>query len=159
MEKKRGFEVIREDMLPFDKDGVWKPSLPLKSTNDSAGYDFKSLSAGVIEPNQTVVCRTGIKAYMQKGEYLSLNGRSSLGAKHGVVLANTVGIVDRDYYGNPDNDGEILVVLKNTSKKAFEIHIGDKIAQGIFQSYLEADEGTYVSKNAERVGGFGSTGK
>ena len=82
--------------------------------------------------------------------------RSSMGKK-GVCLANDVGIIDSDYYSNPNNDGNIGVMLKNTSSTSFEIKAGDKIAQAIFMKYLVVDDD--IPANNIRTSGFGSTGK
>lgn len=50
---------------------------------------------------------TGIKVKLDPGQYLELSVRSSTPLKHWLILANGIGIIDRDYYGNPSNDGEI----------------------------------------------------
>ena len=91
---------------------------------------------------------------MQPDEFLMLDVRSSMGGKY--MLANTIGIVDSDYYSNPDNDGNIGIFLKNISNTQLKIYKGDKIAQGIFMKYFKADENETTLK---RLGGFGSSGR
>ena len=71
-------------------------------------------------------------------------------------IANTIGIIDSDYYSNPDNDGNIGIFLKNISDKELKIFKGDKIAQGIFMKYFKVDNDKTTAK---RAGGFGSTNK
>jgi dUTP pyrophosphatase len=71
------------------------------------------------------------------------------------MLANTQGWIDGDYYGNPTNDGNIGIFLKNISNEELIIHKGDRIAQGAFFNFLTADNDNVT---AERKGGFGSTG-
>ena len=82
--------------------------------------------------------------------------RSSGPAKRGLVLANSVGIVDCDYYGNEDNDGHFMFAFYNFFDHDVEIKKGDAIGQLIFMKYLTADND---NAQGERKGGFGSTGK
>ena len=96
---------------------------------------------------------TGIKAYMKNDEVLHLHVRSSM-AKRALVLANSVGVVDSDYYNNEDNEGHIFFALWNFSDKPVEIKRWDKIGQGVFSKFLTADT---PSTNKIRKGGFGST--
>ena len=91
---------------------------------------------------------------MQDDEMLCLYNRSSNPKKKGLILANSVGIVDKDYYGNPDNDGHIMFAFYNI--KDTEIKKGDCIGQAIFEKYLVTDTD---SAEGERLGGFGSTNK
>ena len=97
---------------------------------------------------------SNVKAYMQEGEVLMLYVRSSLGTKKGLVLANGTGIIDSDYYENPQNDGNIGMPLKNISDREVTIEPGEKVCQGIFVPYLVADGDFSTEK---RIGGFGST--
>lgn len=82
--------------------------------------------------------------------------RSGMGINYGIVLANGTGIIDSDYYGNPSNDGEIFVALRNEGKTPYKIEVGDKVCQCMFTKYLGADGD---KANGTRTGGFGSTGK
>ena len=72
------------------------------------------------------------------------------------MLANTIGVIDADYYSNENNDGNIGIFLKNISDKALVINEGDRVAQGMFFTYLVADNG---NTDEVRTGGFGSSGK
>ena len=153
MEKTRGFEIAKG----FEDKGI---NLPERKTKYSAGYDIESAEDCVIpafKPGQKpVLVKTGIKAYMQNDEYLMLCNRSSNPGKKGLILANSVGIVDADYYGNPDNDGHIMFAFFNVKAEDIEIKKGDCIGQAIFQKF-----GIVDNDNAEgaRLGGFGSTSK
>ncbi|MBQ0105213.1 MAG: dUTP diphosphatase, partial [Armatimonadetes bacterium] len=82
---------------------------------------------------------TGVKAYMPQDEYLGLYNRSSNPKKLGLILANGVGIVDSDYYNNPDNEGEIGFAFYNIFPWTVKIRQGDKLGQGIFAKFLKAD--------------------
>jgi dUTP pyrophosphatase len=93
---------------------------------------------------------------MQDDEVLMLYNRSSNPKKKGLILANSVGVVDKDYYGNPDNDGHIMFAFYNIKSEPVEIKKGDAIGQAIFQKYFTTDDD---SAEGERVGGFGSTSK
>ena len=100
--------------------------------------------------------KTGIKAYMQDDEFLALYNRSSNPKKKGLILANSVGIIDKDYYENPDNDGHIMFAFYNIKEEDVVIKKGEAIGQGIFQKFFAIDND---SAEGERVGGFGSTSK
>lgn len=97
---------------------------------------------------------TGVKCKMEEGQYLELSVRSSTPLKHWLILANGVGIVDRDYYGNPDNDGLIYLQMINLAPFDIIIQKGEKIGQGIIKNYITT---TDDAATALRVGGFGST--
>lgn len=97
---------------------------------------------------------TGIKCSLDPDTYLELSVRSSTPLKHWLILANGVGIIDSDYYNNPDNEGHIYFQVINLSPFYIQLQKGDRIGQGIIKPYL-----TTVDDNAvcERLGGFGST--
>ncbi len=130
--------------------------IPKRATNKSAGYDLSSIEDVVIKPQQIKLVKTGLKAKMPNDEALFIFPRSSLAIKKGLVMSNSVGVVDADYYGNPDNDGLIMVPLMNILDHDVIIQKGDRIAQGIFLKYeVTSDD---ESTNATRMGGFGSSG-
>lgn len=110
-----------------------------------------------IKPVPTLV-HTGIKASMYEDEVLELYNRSSNPGKKGLILANSVGIVDADYYNNPDNDGEIMFAFYNFFPFPVIIKTGDRIGQGIFKKFLRPEGGLRV-KDSDRESGFGSTDK
>ena len=150
----RGFEVVSAYL---DK----SINLPVRGTKYSAGYDFEAAEDVVIpsfdkKSGSPTMVPTGIKAYMQDGEYLQIHSRSSL-CKSGLYLSNAVAVIDKDYYNNPKNEGLIFIPLTNLSPKDVHIKKGERIAQGIFHRYLIADQDTVL--NDERTGGFGSTSK
>lgn len=98
---------------------------------------------------------TGVKASMNEGEYLALFSRSSSFNKSGLMLANNVGIIDKDYFENPGNDGHIQFNFINFGFEDVDIKKGEKIGQGLFQQFqiTENDAAT-----GARLGGWGSTG-
>ena len=99
---------------------------------------------------------TGIKCQLASDCYLELSVRSSTPLKHWLILANGVGIIDGDYYNNPDNEGHIYFQLINLSPFDIILKKGDKIGQGIIKKYEVADD-DYKYEKKERAGGFGST--
>ncbi len=135
-------------------------NLPVRKTKYSAGYDVEAAEDTVIPSFKKgmapTLIKTGLKAYMEDDEVLMLYNRSSNPKKKGLILANSVGVVDKDYYGNPDNDGHIMFAFYNIKEEDVEIKKGEAIGQAVFQKYLVAD-----NDNAEgdRTGGFGSTDK
>lgn len=161
MENNNYFDFINDDEL-FKSFGVsneedpFELTIPMRSTKNSAGYDFFAPKNITIPSGETVIIKTGIKVHLDSDKVLMIVPRSSMGIKHGITLANTIGIIDSDYYSNPDNDGHIMIALFNNSPRDYEIKMRDKIAQGIITNF-------YVTKDdnctEERTGGIGSTGK
>lgn len=153
MEKLRGFEIAKG----WEDKNI---NLPKRSTKYAAGYDVEAAEDTIIpafKPGvKPTLIPTGLKAYMQDDEMLCLYNRSSNPKKKGLVLANSVGIVDKDYYGNTDNDGHIMYAMWNFKSEDVKIEKGERIGQAIFQKYLIADND---SADGERTGGFGSTDK
>ena len=133
-----------EDKIEFKFTGILKEDseggpyrrLPERSTKASAGYDFFNPVDVTIEPHSLKLVKT---------------------KKKGVMLANSVGIVDADYYENPDNDGEIGFMFYNFTDETTTFNKGEKLGQGIFENYHTVTDEEEIT--TERVGGFGSTGK
>ena len=99
---------------------------------------------------------SGVKCALEPDTYLELSVRSSTPLKYWLILANGVGIIDADYYNNPDNEGEIFFQLINLSPFTIKLNKGDIIGQGIIKKYLTTDDD---KATGERTGGFGSTSK
>lgn len=97
---------------------------------------------------------TGIKCEVPEDMYLELSVRSSCPLKHWLILANGVGIIDADYYNNPDNEGHIFFQIINLSPFDIILKKGDAIGQGIFKKYYLTDDD---AADGFRAGGFGST--
>lgn len=150
----RGFEVVKRI------ENKKEVKLPERATANSAGYDFYAIERIEIPPykigDNPFMVKTGIKAYMLDREFLLLANRSSNPKKKKLVIPNSVGIIDADYYGNEDTDGEIMFAFYNLSKDNVIVEKGEKLGQGIFMDYNKADNDTTF---ADRTGGFGSTGK
>ena len=100
---------------------------------------------------------TGIKASMKEDEVLMLYNRSS-NPKRGLVLANSVGVIDADYYNNQSNDGEIMFAFYNFMPFDITLKVGDRVGQGVFQKFLRPEVGLKI-KEVDRTGGHGSTNK
>ncbi|MEG1412192.1 MAG: dUTP diphosphatase [Acidaminococcaceae bacterium] len=147
--KIRGFEKITQyAQVEF--------ALPVRQTQLSAGYDFSLPQAVTLLPQQLMLVPTGIKAYMQKDEYLGIHIRSSLAVKKQLFLVNNQGIIDADYYNNEDNEGHIMLAVRNLGTEPVILAQGERIAQGIFYKYLTVDDDVSEVKTV-RGGGFGST--
>ena len=149
----RGFEIA----AGWEDKGI---NLPIRKTKCSAGYDVEA-AEDIIIPVFTPGCKptlihTGLKAYCMEDEWYMLANRSSNPGKKKLVLANGIGIIDADYYGNPDNDGEFMYAYYNIGTEPLEIKKGEIIGQVVFQKFLTVDND---NATAERIGGFGSTSK
>lgn len=159
--KVRGFELISinqavKDFSEEQLKGV-ELILPKRGTKRSAGYDFFAPFDIVLKPNEEIKVPTGVKAYMLNDEVLHIYPRSGLGFNYYCRLANTVGVVDSDYYDS-DNEGHIFVKLRNEGTKEMVIEKGEGMCQGIFSKYLLVD-GDDFRQGEDRNGGFGSTTK
>lgn len=146
----RGFEVVSA----FADKGV---RLPDRHTAGSAGYDFFLVEDVTIPPfgteSKPVIVPTGLKAYMPEDEVLMCYPRSSAGIRRNLIMANTVSIIDSDYYGNAENEGHIYIALRNLSDQTVHLKKGESVVQGIFSRFLlvDGDSATKV-----RTGGIGS---
>ncbi len=150
-EKIRGFQIVSA----YENNGI---NLPKRKTGSSAGYDIEAAEDVTLAPHKVVLVPTGLKAYMQSDEYLGIHVRSGISIKNCISCVNSQGIIDADYYNNPENEGHIMVPLINHGDEEFFIAKGTRVAQGIFYKYLTVD-GDDAGVGAERTGGFGSTGK
>lgn len=134
-----------------------KIQLPRRETVGSAGYDFKCPFDIELSPGESIKVPTGIRARIDDGWVLKIYPRSSLGFKYRLMLNNTVGIIDSDYFQS-SNQGHIHIKMTNCSNenKIICMKQGDGFAQGIFVEYgITMDD----EADKERDGGFGSTGK
>ena len=129
--------------------------LPTRATSGSAGYDFVSPISFALKPNKTIKIPTGIKCQMKEDWVLVLVPRSGLGFKYQLGLANTLGVIDCDYYYS-DNEGHIMVKLVNHGDRDLQINAGDRFCQGLFLPYGITDDDDC---EGIRNGGFGSTDK
>lgn len=135
--------IAKEVFKDLDKDSIEKPM-----TLDEVAAITKRAGA------KPTLVPTGIKAKLDPGTYLELSVRSSCPLKYWLVMANSVGIIDGDYYNNPDNEGHIFFQIINFSPAPIILKKGDCIGQGIIKPYLKTED-----DNTEnlREGGFGST--
>lgn len=159
--------------------------IPTRGTKDSAGYDFysskeilipsyKKIMDGLYNDGldgvdewetiedtikrancKTTLIPTGIKCHLPQGYYLHLSLRSSTPHKHWLIIANAPGIVDADYYNNPDNEGHIYFQVINLLPCDIYMPAGTKFGQGIVLPYYITENDT---ADKMREGGFGSTG-
>ena len=134
--------------------------MPVRKTKFSVGYDIEAAEDVVIHPfklgDKPVLVPTGLKAYCQPDEWYMLANRSSNPFKKGLVLANGIGLIDCDYYGNPDNDGHIMFAYYNFFPVDVTIKKHEVAGQGFFQKFLITDDD---NADGKRMGGFGSTDK
>ena len=145
----RKFEIAKG----FEDRGV---VLPQRKTAKSAGYDIIALTDEdvFVHPGMSVNLETGVKACMEDDEVMLLFIRSSLGIKQGLTLSNSCGVIDADYYNNPDNDGHFILNIINTGNSVQRIPARSRVAQAVFVKYLTVDDD---NATGERIGGIGST--
>ena len=133
--------------------------MPERKTQFSCGYDVRTPIDIVIAPHMSVIVPTGIRAIFNEDEMktwcLKLYARSSIGIKDKVIVTNSVGLVDADYY-LAQNNGDMLLALTNIGDELKKYKAGDRICQAVFDIYgLTSDD----NASGVRVNGVGSTGQ
>lgn len=174
----RGFEVVSkyqgEDLLPkrsteksagYDLKAAEDYIIPSMLTAFMDEYmtdcvdvpmDLEEMKAWLKKSDlRPVLVSTGVKAYMQDNEWLGVYSRSGIPLNSLLVVGNSVGVVDCDYYNNPSNEGEMFVQFINLSPFPIHIKKGDRIAQAIFHTFSKVDDD---QATGQRLGGHNSTG-
>lgn len=148
-----GYDLyVSEDCIvrPYDRQFE-----ELKIRQYDEGYGLPTLEAMEKTTKETgckpILVPTGIACHLDEGYYLQVLPRSSTPLKYWLVIPNSAGIIDSDYYPNP-----IYVQLINLSPYPIKLKAGDKIAQAIISKYEVADN--EITPEEERTSGFGSTG-
>ncbi|MCX4193813.1 dUTP diphosphatase [Methylophaga sp. OBS1] len=132
--------------------------LPNYATTGSAGLDLRACldEPVTLNPGETILIPTGLAIHIDDASLAAmLLPRSGLGHKHGIVLGNLVGLIDSDY------QGQVFVSCWNRGDTAFEISIGERVAQMVFVpvvqvGFEQVDEFTTSERGS---GGFGHTGR
>jgi dUTP pyrophosphatase len=129
--------------------------IPAYQTKEAAGFDLHSIENVVLKPGERKLIGTGLAFEIEYGYEVQIRPRSGLAFKHGITVLNSPGTIDSDYRG------EIKVLLINHSDEEFEIKKGDRIAQAVVASVIQAEivEVEELSSTERGEGGFGSTGK
>ncbi len=141
--------------MKFEKVSTYPDAvLPTRATDGSAGYDFTVVEDTYCPEMSVTYVPTGIKMQIDPGYDLRLSIRSSSPKKYNVMLANGVGIIDSDYYNNPENEGHIMFAILPFIK-GVTFKKGDRIGQGVIEKYYTTDDDVAIGS---RLGGFGSTG-
>ena len=133
---------VKDDRMLYDE-----YKLPVRKTKYSAGYDFLAIEDFSIKPGEIKKIPTGIKALYPTDETLMLFVRSSMGFKWNVRMCNQVGIIDSDFYNNPDNEGHMWFALQNQGDKVFKVKKGESFGQGLFMKYLTVDDEEEIKKD------------
>lgn len=129
-----------------------------RATSGSAGMDLHACidESVTINPGEIKVIPTGLAIALESANYVAyIYARSGLAIKHGITLANCVGVIDSDYRG------EVCVGLTNISKEPYSVTPDERIAQLVIApvSMCEAVEVEELDDTERGAGGFGSTGK
>ena len=144
-------------MLPVKISRI-DPSLPLPAyqTAGAVAFDLSPRVDATIAPGEVVVLPANVIVEVPMGYVLLVAGRSSL-VKRGLILANSVGVVDQDFHGSKD---ELGLQLRNITDQPITVRRGDRLAQGFFVPVERAEwqELQLKEVTATSRGGFGSTG-
>jgi len=140
--------------------------LPERKTPHSVGLDVYTSETIELYPGQVTLAPTGLIIESPPGYYFRIHIRSGFSVKHGISLANDVGIIDEDYCGPQDELKIALIKHYNPNDPQkdgpFVIEKGTRIAQIIFEKNslpkIEWDEQDNPDFAGKTRGGFGSTG-
>ncbi len=149
--EKISFEQFKKDVAD-DRILYERYSLPRRKTKYAAGYDFESLFDFVLKPGEVKKIPTGIKALMEEDDCLLLLDRSSMGFRYNVRMVNQVGVIDRDYYNNPQNEGHMFIKIQNEGTEDYIVKAGDGICQGLFVKYGRVDTEEEIQE--DRIGKY-----
>ncbi|MDR2151824.1 MAG: dUTP diphosphatase [Helicobacteraceae bacterium] len=129
--------------------------IPKYQSDGAAGFDLHALENAEISACDRGAIRTGLAVALPIGYELQVRPRSGLALKHGVTVLNSPGTVDSDYRG------ELIVILINLGRETFKISAGDRIAQAVVKTALQAElvEVGELGETDRGANGFGSTGR
>ncbi|MGB4600114.1 MAG: dUTP diphosphatase [Trichlorobacter sp.] len=133
--------------------------LPAYATDGAAAMDLRACleTAITIAPGETIIIPSGIAIAIHDPALVAiLAPRSGLGINHGIVLANTIGVIDSDY------QGEIKVGIRNLGQESYTIQPAERICQMLFMPVVQASlrvVGQFSEESARGAGGFGHTGR
>jgi len=130
-------------------------ALPGYKTKESAGFDFFCRESVTIGPKEVKIISSNNIIEAPRGYFLAVLARSSLFLKKGLMLANAMGVIDRDFSGPED---EIGLILWNPGVESVTVEKGERIAQGLFIPVNQADWEEVDEVRVDSRGGFGSTG-
>lgn len=149
--------VVAEDVILDPYMGLMNSFVDQKRDIEYMPYTIDEIAAMTKETGvKPTLVPTGVKCKLDPDTYLELSVRSSSPLKYWIIMANSVGIIDADYYNNPDNEGHIYFQLVNFSPLPIILKKGDAIGQGIIKPYLKTEDD---AASGLREGGFGSTSK
>ncbi len=148
--------VLKLDFKYIPTAGGYRVPAPVRASEGAAGLDLHAAldQPVTIRPGERAGIPLGIAVAIPRGFVGLMCSRSSLGVKHGLMMANSVGVIDEDYRG------QLQVWLMNTSGEEYTIQPGDRVCQLLLMPYAagEPHEVEELEDTARGVGGFGSTG-
>lgn len=127
-----------------------KAIMPERATKGSAGYDISASKTVTIQPGEIKLVSTGLAVQMEQDDVMLLMDRSSNPIKRGLILSNSIGVIDHDYFPS-----EFKGMFTNITDKPVTIEAGQRIMQAVFVKYGRVDDD---NATVQRTGGFGSTG-
>lgn len=157
---------MREDFIQSQMDVKIKKLYadvitPEYGSREAAGFDLRAYFPEnksykrVLLPNDRLKVGTGLSFELPEGFVFLVIPRGSTGIKKGLMLQNTIGVVDSDYRG------EVFMFFQNIGEEEVEIEHGERIAQGIILPFpkIRFNEVKELSNTERGDGGFGSTGR
>lgn len=138
--------IYQQFLIPFAQHIFYGEPITLEEMKEIT----KSMDA------RATLIPTGVKAKLQPNQKLELLIRSSTPLNSYIIMGNSIGLIDADYYNNPDNEGHIFFQVINLSPFDIKLNKGDVIGQGVISEYQIVDND---NAEGERAGGFGSTDK
>ena len=130
--------------------------LPKYETEGSVGFDLLCRESAEIAPHEIALIPANVIVETPPGYMLMLCMRSSTPRKIGLMMAQSVGIIDNDYCGEED---EIKIQVYNFTDETVTIERGSRIAQAIFVRVATLEWNEVEEMTESSRGGFGSTDK
>lgn len=159
--EKVSFDRFKEDCHEYSywfsdseiKDYYDNINIPKRKTEGSAGHDINIPFDLWLSPGETAMIPTGLRCCMDNNYVMLIFPRSSMGIKKKMTISNTIPVIDSDYY-LADNEGHILISIKNNDKDCLKLKSNTGFAQAVFVPFgIAIDSGNAI----RRTGGIGST--
>lgn len=132
-----------------------KVKLPSYGTSESVGVDCYVSKSMVIPAKGHAMIPLGIVVKAPIGNFIGLLSRSSTFKKYGLILTNSLGVIDPDYCGEDD---EIYASVYNTNHYDTHVAEGERLFQLVVFNAIRPEIVEVEEMSGESRGGFGSTG-
>lgn len=141
--------------LPYiNESDIQNPEYAYES---DSGFDLRSTEEIWIQAHDRKLIPTGLRFDIPEGYEIQVRSKSGLALKQGLMVLNSPGTVDNGY------QGEVKVIMFNTTNERIKIEKGQKIAQAVLcpvmcGQWVNLVKVESISEKDRNDKGFGSTG-